>query len=404
MKSSIWKSFRFEIVLYSLLSLFYTLLTETVFYFCFYLIRVWTKGISGNTLDVKNNIIEYQNNIGSMIQNNMEDRKIPMQGPPPIERKIAIFMIVLAIIIGIGFFIFYFLLLTRKSADYLKEIAVGINEIAAGNFNTRISIKSEDEFGLIAEKLNKMTEDIVIIMENERKSENEKNELITSVAHDLRTPLTSIIGYLDLALKEKCLNEEEKHHYIQIAYTKSKRLEKLIEDLFSYTKVSFGQVTINLTKVDMVKFMQQMVDEFYPSFQEANLDYEFTTNTNSAIVMADGDLLARAVANLIGNAVKYGKDGKKIRINLLKDQENVHIIIVNYGEVIPEKDIKNIFDRFYRVESSRSRETGGSGLGLAIAKKVILMHKGTIDAKSDLDGTIFQIVLKLCEKKEIKNE
>lgn len=300
----------------------------------------------------------------------------------------------LAVVVGIILFIFYFLLLTRKFSVYLGEILVGINAVSNGDFNTRIEIKNDDEFALIARRLNKMTDDLRMLMENERKNEHMKNDLITSVAHDLRTPLTSIIGYLDLARYDKNLTDQTKEKYITIAYDKSKRLEKLIEDLFNYTKFSSGDVAMTLYEIDIVKLMEQMVDEFYPSFQENHLDYEFSTSDPSIIVMADGDLLARAFANLIGNAVKYGKDGKNIRIKLVKNIDSVSISIINYGEVIPEKDIENIFTRFFRVENSRSRETGGSGLGLAIAKSIILMHDGTIKASSNLEGTIFEVILK----------
>jgi signal transduction histidine kinase len=230
-------------------------------------------------------------------------------------------------------------------------------------------------------------------MENERRSEYAKNELITSVAHDLRTPLTSIIGYLDL-VSSRDLTQDSQMKYIGIAYNKSKRLEKLIEDLFTYTKFNFGEVKANYTQVDIVKLLNQLVDEFYPSFSECRLEYEFTTTNSSAVIKADGDLLARAFANLISNAIKYGKDGKKILIDLSKEESGVVITIINFGEIIPKEDLERIFQRFYRVESSRSSETGGSGLGLAIAQSIIEMHGGSISAKSEVDGTVFIVILK----------
>lgn len=305
---------------------------------------------------------------------------------------LAIFLVITNITAGIILFISYFLLLTKKFVVYIREISEGINEISLGNLEYRIVIKNEDEFALIANKLNQMADDIKEIMENERRSENAKNELITSVAHDLRTPLTSIIGYLDL-VSTKQLPDEIRRKYIEIAYSKSKRLEKLIEDLFTYTKFNFGEVKAVYTEVDMVKLINQLLDEFYPSFAENNLEYQFVTDLNSAIIRADGGLLARAFANLISNAIKYGRDGKRIEIYLIKEKEKVAITITNYGEVIPKKDLDKIFTRFYRVESSRSSETGGSGLGLAIAHSIILLHGGTVSANSSEDGTKFTIEL-----------
>ncbi|MDF2944848.1 MAG: integral rane sensor signal transduction histidine kinase [Herbinix sp.] len=300
---------------------------------------------------------------------------------------------VVTIAAGIILFITYFLLLTKKFITYIKEISEGINQISLGNLENRIEIKNEDEFAFLADKLNQMADDIKEIMENERRSEYAKNELITSVAHDLRTPLTSIIGYLDL-VSSKELAQDTQMKYIGIAYNKSKRLEKLIEDLFTYTKFNFGEVKANYTEVDIVKLLNQLVDEFYPSFSECHLEYKFITTNPAAVIKVDGDLLARAFANLISNAIKYGKDGKNILINLNKEDSKVVITITNFGEIIPKEDLERIFQRFYRVESSRSSETGGSGLGLAIAQSIIEMHGGRISAKSDTDGTVFIVELK----------
>lgn len=411
LKSSVFKSFRFEIVMYSLLSLIYTILSEAGIYFGFYVIRNLFKQSMSNNNQINSNL----NNIGKEVAqyNNLNSGNVPPtniggmdgfigHGGPP-KKEAMILLIGFAIIIGIILFIIYFLLLTRKFVSYLDAIGEGIKELSLGNFKARVYIKNDDEFALIAEYLNKMADDISVLMENERKNEKAKNELITSVAHDLRTPLTSIIGYLDLASRKSNIEKETQETYISIAYEKSKRLEKLIEDLFSYTKYSSGEVSPNYQEIDMVKFMEQMVDEFYPSFQEAELEYEFNTSHSQAVVKADGDLLARAISNLISNAVKYGKDGKIIKIKLQKSEDVVALTITNYGEVIPEKDLENIFDRFFRVENSRSSETGGTGLGLAIAKKIILMHHGQISVKSDFEGTTFEVVLKL-KKEEIENE
>jgi len=218
------------------------------------------------------------------------------------------------------------------------------------------------------------------------------------VAHDLRTPLTSIIGYLELVSDRSKVSQETKDHYIKVAYNKSKRLEKLIEDLFAYTKFSSGEVVMDCLEIDMVKFIAQLADEFYPSFQENGLEYEFICDVNSAVVVADGNLLARAFANLIDNAIKYGKDGKSVKIELKEDRELIRVMITNYGKLIPENELGYIFERFYRLEASRSNETGGTGLGLAIAKNIVLMHQGTIEVRSDFNGTVFEVDLKKKEE------
>jgi signal transduction histidine kinase len=403
LKNSIFKSFRFEIVLYSLLSLVYTILSEAALFFGIYLVyhvlnndknRLVSPEKIGNSLN--NNLLDngaalnrYQ--IGDNGNRLMDQNMLPGKG-------IMFVVVSIALIAGVVLFTTYFLLLTRKFGGYLEKIAGGIAAISGGDFNNRIEIRNDDEFGFIAGKLNQMAEDIKRLIENDRKSENTKNELITSVAHDLRTPLTSIIGYLELVSDKDKLTPDMKQRYVEIAYSKSKRLEKLIEDLFAYTNFSFGKVTMELSEIDMVKFLNQLLDEFYPSFQENNLEYEFTTSLSYAVVVADGNLLARAFDNLISNAIKYGRDGKSVKLKLKKENEKFIISITNYGNLIPEDDLGHIFERFYRVEGSRSNETGGTGLGLAIAKSIILMHGGRIEVKSDFDGTVFEVALE--EKKE----
>lgn len=306
-----------------------------------------------------------------------------------------ILMIVFLVIVGISCFLLYFHLLTKNMADYLEQVSGGIDEIATGNFHKEIPVKGEDEFANIAEKLNVMTREIRILIESERNYEKEKDALITNVAHDLRTPLTSVIGYLDLVRKKNEWEDEERKRYISIAYDKAKRLEKLIEDLFEFTKVGAEKMQMHPAQIDFRRFMEQMVEEFYPSFEAAALECQFQMEMEDGMILADGDLLARGIANLFSNAVKYGRDGKVIKVKVKEEKEKqcVKLQIINFGEIISPDDLEHIFDKFFRGESSRSTETGGSGLGLAIAKKVVLLHHGQISVSSDYKGTVFSVRL-----------
>ena len=363
MNNNIFKSFRFEVVLYSLLSLVYSLLVISIIHIGYY-------------------------------------RLLPQIGYRPINIP-PVIMVIITVALGIVLFIVFFLLLTKKFVHCIREISEGINQISQGNLWYKISVNQKDEFGDLADKLNRMADDIKGIMENERLIECSKNELIASVAHDLRTPLTSIIGYLELVSAME-LPMDTRKKYIGIAYSKSKRLEKLIEDLFTFTKFNFGEVKPVFAEVDIVKLLSQLIDEFYPSFKEFNLSYEFKLTCHSIIIEADGDLLARAFANLFSNAIKYGREGRKILIELRQQENDVQVCVTNYGETIPEEDLKQIFKRFYRVEASRSFETGGSGLGLAIAHSIIEMHEGNISAVSNEDGTVFTVILKRKLQTQIK--
>ena len=300
---------------------------------------------------------------------------------------------ILYVILGIGIFSLTFLLLQRKSLKYIGKIAVAVQNISEGDLNTEIEVLGDDEFSMIAANLNRMEADIRELMDKEREAERTKNELITNVAHDLRTPLTSIIGYLELLSKGVPLPPEMQQKYIEIVYTKAKRLEKLIEDLFGFTKV--GKVSMNVGTVDIVKLLGQLLEEFYPSFADKDLIYELVSNVPAKTITADGNLLARLFDNLINNAIKYGAEGKKVLVKIFAEEEIVTISVTNYGYVIPADELPLIFNKFYRVEQSRSTTTGGTGLGLAIAKNIVDMHGGTIAVTSDLNGTVFTVKLKV---------
>lgn len=305
--------------------------------------------------------------------------------------------ILVYVILGILVFSAAFLLLQHRSMEYIGKISSAMQSISEGDLNTYVEVVGDDEFSAMAENLNKMVADIRDLMEREREAERTKNELITNIAHDLRTPLTSIIGYLELLNGGKggTIPPELEKKYIAIAYTKSKRLEKLIEDLFGFTKMTYGKMAMKVSQVDIIKLLSQLLEEFYPSFADKNLTYELSSNVPAMVITADGNLLARLFDNLINNAIKYGAEGKRILVKVHATEEIVTVSVVNYGHVIPEQDLPLIFNKFYRVEQSRSASTGGTGLGLAIAKNIVEMHGGTIQVSSDLNGTVFTVKLRV---------
>lgn len=304
-------------------------------------------------------------------------------------------IILLYVLGGIATFSVTFLLLQRKSMNYITRLSSAIQNISEGDLNTVVEVIGDDEFSAMAANLNKMVADIRQLMDKEREAERTKSELITNVAHDLRTPLTSIIGYLELLSGPASLTPEMKKKYLDITYTKAKRLEKLIEDLFGFTKLNYGKVSMKVSKVDIVKLLSQLLEEFYPNFMDKNLAYELQSDVPAKTISADGNLLARLFDNLINNAIKYGAEGKKILVKIQSGESIVTVSVTNYGYVIPKDELPLLFEKFYRVEQSRSTNTGGTGLGLAIAKNIVDMHGGTIGVTSDLNGTVFTVRLQV---------
>ena len=305
--------------------------------------------------------------------------------------------VLLFVLFGIAVFSFIFLMMQRKTARDIETIANAVQQISEGDLTTKLDVTGEGELTEIAENISRMEKDIRDLIEKERNSEQSKTDLITNVAHDLRTQLTSIIGYLELLRKNNSISPEMRQKYLDIAYNKSERLQKLIEELFGFTKLSYGKVNLNIKEVDIVKLLAQLLEESYPNFAKNGLSYDYVSNTGSQIIEADGDLLARLFDNLINNAIKYGKEGKRVKVNLRADKEIVTIKIVNYGYVIPEKELPLIFDRFYRTDHSRTTQNGpgGTGLGLAIVKNITDMHHGAVSVSSDLSGTVFTVKLKI---------
>ena len=312
----------------------------------------------------------------------------------------------LYLIFGILLFSVLFYLLQRRPLRYIDRLVGGVREIAKGNLDTRIEVNGDDEFTEMAANINHMTEELRQLLQIEREAEQSKTDLITNIAHDLKTPLTSIIGYLELLSGGKVsLSPEMQQKYLAIACNKSRRLEQLITDLFDFTKLSYGKITMKVSYVDIVKLLSQLLEESYPNFVEKGLSYELKSNVPALEIAADGTLLARLFENLIGNAIKYGADGKRVTVRINAEEENdaVEIRVINYGYIIPEKDLPYIFNKFYRVDQARSTQTGGTGLGLAIAKDIATMHGGSIAVSSDLSGTVFTVRLKIHFDKKTEN-
>lgn len=317
-----------------------------------------------------------------------------------LSRDTLVSFMLVTVIATICFFIMYFLLFIKRIVKDMTYISDRIIDIADGKSDEKIIIERQDEIGEIAGRINEMTEQINQLITSERDALQSNKDLIACVAHDLRTPITSVKGYLDLALDTKHYDLEQRQKYVRIAQTKANRLEYLIYDLFNYTKLTSGEITLHRSKIDLVQLVEQMVEEFYPLFQEEELECTTKYNISYLEMNMDGELIARAVQNLLSNAIKYGKDGKHVYVELECLEQEVQIRVTNYGLVIPEESIKYLFDKFYRVERSRNVKTGGTGLGLTIAQEIVHLHGGRIQVTSGASGTCFTIALPLHKEEE----
>lgn len=321
----------------------------------------------------------------------------------------------ISFIVSLIIFLVIFFDLMNITLKYLSDLSDTIQEVTSGDYSVQVPIEYDDELGLLAANINALAKTLndkekegAILKENERlafdaerNAEKQKNDLITNVAHDLRTPLTTIIGYLELIKNNDKLSKDDIKNYSTVAYEKSKRLQGLMDDLFEFTSLDQTNVKVNMETINISELVLQIVDEFYPTFQEHHLTPIINVLQQTLLIKGDGQLLARVFDNLLSNAVKYGEDNNNIHIDVLNDEDTVTIKILNYGEAINKDDLPHIFDKFYRSDSSRSSSTGGTGLGLAIAKNIVDIHNGHILATSHKEKTTFVVVLNRLKGKEI---
>lgn len=389
MKHNIWKSLRMKLVLYGTASLLLAAATEGILALLLYLMST-VLGVSR-----QNSLYDYSNVTSDHIEayftegnSGMKTSFLRTLGNIGDDTLYTIAVVGMAA--GLLLFIFYFLLLTRKVTGDLSDIADGISSMTRDREAGSLPVDRQDEIGEIARSVHQMTEELSRLMASEREALQSNKEMIACLAHDLRTPLTSLSGYLNLAMDTDKYDVEQRQHFAEVAARKADRLEGLIQDLFDYTKLMSGEITLHRHRIDFVKLVEQMIEEFYPLLEENELTCSFQTECRELEMDVDPDLMARAVQNLLSNAVKYGKDGKQIIIRLEKGR-NVTFSVTNYGLIIPEKSLDMIFERFYRVEGARSPGTGGTGLGLNIAKEIITLHGGTITVESGLQGTVFSM-------------
>ena len=225
-------------------------------------------------------------------------------------------------------------------------------------------------------------------------AEQRKNDLVVFLAHDLKTPLTSIIGYLSLLEENPDLPMEYRAKYTNITLDKAYRLEQLINEFFDITRFNLQSFPLENNHIDLVMMLRQMAEEFYPVLKEKNLTCSINAK-GSVNIIGDSDKLSRVFDNLMRNASAYCYSGTNIDISIFKKNDSAVVTFTNCGDKIAQEKLDMIFEKFFRVDDSRTSKTGGTGLGLAIAKQIVERHGGTIEAQSNDEHTGFTVALPL---------
>lgn len=299
----------------------------------------------------------------------------------------------------IGFlclFSLFFYAALLKMVKYLNQVETGIDNIVLDSAD---SIHMITELKPIETRLNEIKQILKKQEQEVIEGEKKKNDLIVFLAHDLKTPLTSIVAYLTMLDSYQDMPEEERQRYTRIALEKSIRLGELISEFFEITKFNLQDIVLEPVELNLSMMLEQLADELYGVLREKNLTCEVEA-AEDMVVYGDADKLARVFDNILRNAVSYCYPNTKIRIQAEMTEEGNRIVVSNRGKQIPKEQLGTIFEKFYRLDEARHSTTGGAGLGLAIAKEIVELHGGTIRAESDEEETRFIVMLPKKEEGE----
>ncbi|MEK3808463.1 ATP-binding protein [Metabacillus sp. SLBN-84] len=315
----------------------------------------------------------------------------------PIEEMNILLYNVLVIVIfssAIILFIISLWLFIKKKIIFLNEISDGVQSIAGGNLSHVIEVKGRDELARLGENINQMSKELEARFLRERELEKNKNELITNISHDLRTPLTSIIGYLDLLENRGNLTEQQAAEYLAILRFKSQRLKHLLDELFTYNKLTSPDIQVKKYEVNLAGIIRQLAGEYIPILEDRSLKMEVDIPEEEVTAPVDVEQIIRVFENLLSNAVNYSLKPSVIQLSLKTRGHQAVFTLANRVNSKPEGSLDTLFERFYRGDQSR-KEDGGTGLGLAIARRIAELHGGHLEADYEEGWLIFTLSLPL---------
>lgn len=282
-----------------------------------------------------------------------------------------------------------FYLSLSKFTKYFNEIRVGMDQLVQ-EADDRIELSSELDF--MEDKMNQIRDTLKKRSDGLKEAEQRKNALVVYLAHDIKTPLTSVIGYINLMLELPDMPTDQKAKYLEITLDKAYRLEQLINELFDITKFNMQSIILEREELHLSYMLLQLAEEFYPVLEEKGKK-ALVESDGDMVIWGDSNKLARVFNNILKNAIAYSLDNTTIRINARWDKGMFVVTFQNQGKKIPEEMLNKIFEQFYRMDSSRASDTGGAGLGLAIAREIVLAHHGKIYAQSTEEYTTFTVEL-----------
>lgn len=288
-------------------------------------------------------------------------------------------------------------ILSRDIIQPLRKLEEGTHNIKEGNLDFKLEATSKNEIGRVIDSFDRMRYELKKSLEQQIEYEENRKELISSISHDLKTPITSIKGYVEGIMDGVANSPEKLEKYLHVIYNKSDHMDRLIDDLFLFSKLDMNRLPFDMEDINVSRFIEDCMDEL--RLEQGNGDIKILMQNQvgeETLVTMDSQKIRRVIFNIVQNAIKYmQKDEKRLTISLAEMQDRVSIKITDNGIGIKEEQLSFIFNKFYRVDESRNTKAGGTGLGLSIAKQIIEAHGGTIWAKSKLgEGTTICFTLK----------
>lgn len=281
----------------------------------------------------------------------------------------------------------------RKFIKPINTLNGGMKEITKGNYGEKVYIKKDNEFKELADGFNLMSEAIKAEKEENERLQQERNKLILHISHDLKNPLSAVLGYSDILTSDDKLTDEERQEYLNIINRNSKRATKIITDLFEFSLLDSMDYKLNINNVDVNEVLREIVAYYIPELDAKEFNYYFDIAEEEYLINIDEVKFTRAISNLIDNSIKYNDKNTTLSVISYKCSVGVEIIISDDGRGINKEVRDKIFDAFVREDKARSSSTGGTGLGLAITKTIIEKHNGTIELIDSVKGTEYKIRL-----------
>lgn len=298
----------------------------------------------------------------------------------------------------LGLFALFFYIALTKMMKYLKQVEQGIENIVE---NSEEPVHLITELRPLEVKMNEIKKELKQREHKAQESEQRKNDLVVFLAHDLKTPLTSIVAYLSMLETHPDMPAEERAKYTHISLEKANRLGELINEFFEITRFNLQDLVLEPVEMNLTRILEQIADELYGVLQEKNLSCQVETPDEEIIIEADADKMARVFDNLLRNAIAYCYRNSVIKIQAFQTEKEVEVIFSNQSDNIAPEKLEKVFEKFFRADESRSSATGGAGLGLAISREIVELHEGVIRAESQNHETRFIVTLPKKKEEEI---